>query len=140
MLSLTQNVNPMLFRRLQEFFFPRQCVVCGQRLALGELYVCPACLLKLPFEEEMDWRMNRHILRWRGEHPALAKCGALCIYRRENAVARLVHEMEKYSFSSGCSCISHCTMVLFPLPLGALTINILPFIICQFVKLVSFVV
>lgn len=84
----------MLFRRLQEFFFPRQCVVCGQRLALGELYVCPACLLKLPFEEEMDWRMNRHILRWRGEHPALAKCGALCIYRRENSVARLVHEMK----------------------------------------------
>jgi ComF family protein len=84
----------MLFLRLQDFFFPRQCVVCGRRLAVGEQYVCPVCLLKLPFEEEVDWRMNRHILRWRVEHPALRKCGALCIYRRENAAARLVHEMK----------------------------------------------
>jgi len=53
------------------------------------------CLLTLPVEtNETDWQLNRHILRWRGEHPSLQRMGALCIYQRENAAARLVHEVK----------------------------------------------
>ena len=40
--------------------------------------------------------------------------------------ARLVQEIEKWRLSSGCSFISHCTMVLFPEPEGALKIRSLP--------------
>ncbi len=81
--------------RFQDFFFPRTCVVCGTRLAPAEQFVCPLCLQSLPLEtSETDWQLNRHILRWRGEHPSLQRMGALCIYQRENAAARLVHEVK----------------------------------------------
>ena len=41
--------------------------------------------------------------------------------------AREVHEIEKERFNSGCSCISHLMIVLFPLPLGAEIIISFPF-------------
>ena len=84
-----------MLSRLLDFFFPRTCVVCGSRLAIGEQYVCPSCKIALPYEMlEVDWQLNRHILRWRSEAPALQRMGALCIYQRDNAAARLVHELK----------------------------------------------
>lgn len=62
---------------------------------MQERYVCPKCVVALPYERtETNWHLNRHMLRWRGEHPTLQRMGALCVYRRENGAARLVHELK----------------------------------------------
>ncbi|MCR5179643.1 MAG: ComF family protein [Bacteroidaceae bacterium] len=89
-------MNLSLFcRSALDFFFPRTCVVCGTRLASSEQFICPMCLISLPIETvETDWQLNRHIMRWRSEHPSLQRMGALCIYQRENAAAKLVHEVK----------------------------------------------
>ena len=84
-----------MFSRLLDFLFPRTCVVCDTRLARGEQYVCPRCLMSLPFEvSATDWELNRHTFRWRGEHPALLRMGALCVYRRDNGAARMIHALK----------------------------------------------
>ena len=85
----------MMLSRLLDFLFPRTCVVCDTRLAMGEQYVCPRCLMSLPLESmSTDWELNRHVFQWRSEHPALCRMAALCIYQRENAAAHLVHALK----------------------------------------------
>lgn len=85
----------LLSKRFLDFLFPRTCVVCDCRLALDEDFLCPRCRMELPFEQiDTDWQHNRHLLRWIAEHPTLQRMGALCIYQRENAAARLVHEVK----------------------------------------------
>ena len=37
-----------LWSRLLDLISPRQCVVCGQRLAITERSVCSSCYLHLP--------------------------------------------------------------------------------------------
>lgn len=84
-----------MFSRLLDFFFPRTCTICDTRLAIDERYVCPSCLLRLPYEQtSTDWGLNRHVFQWRSEHSSLYRMGALCIYQRENAAARLVHALK----------------------------------------------
>ncbi len=84
-----------MLTRLLDFFFPRTCVICDRRLAIGEQFVCPPCLMSLPLESvATDWQLNRHVFQWRSEHPVLYRMGALCIYHRENAAAHLVHALK----------------------------------------------
>ena len=84
-----------MLRQLQDFFFPRTCIGCDTRLASSEQFLCPSCRLTMPYESlETDWQLNRHVLRWRSEHPSLVRMGALCIYRRENTAARMVHQLK----------------------------------------------
>ena len=40
--------NNLYLQALLELFYPRICVVCGQKLISGENYVCLKCLLHLP--------------------------------------------------------------------------------------------
>ena len=84
-----------MFSRLFDFLFPRTCAICDTRLAFSEQFVCPRCLLELPFElVTSDWELNRHVFLWRSEHPSLVRMGALCIYHRENSAAHLVHSLK----------------------------------------------
>lgn len=80
---------------LKELFFPRHCAVCGCRLAPGEQFVCPTCMLSLPWEQHRDWEYNwRTVIR--DSHPSLQRMGALMRYARDNGAAGIVHELKFY--------------------------------------------
>ena len=78
---------------LVDLFFPRQCAACGCRLAPGEQFVCPECMLGLPWELHHDWVYNwRTAIRDR--HPSIQRMGALLNYIRDNSAAHIVHELK----------------------------------------------
>ena len=43
-----------IFSRFFRLLYPRTCVVCGDVLVDGELFLCSACLSGLPLNEGVD--------------------------------------------------------------------------------------
>lgn len=78
---------------LADLFFPRHCAACGCRLAPGEQFVCPECMLGLPWERYHDWVHNSRTAI-RDHHPSIQRMGALMCYTRDNSAAHIVHEFK----------------------------------------------
>lgn len=48
-MKIIENLNICkIFKDLLNFLFPRYCVMCGERLAEGEDYICVSCIRHLP--------------------------------------------------------------------------------------------
>lgn len=80
--------------RLINLVAPKQCVMCGCRLAVGEDVVCTSCNLDLPrtnyHEKPYDNEMAK--LFW-GRMP-VEKAAALFFYRSRSASSRIVYSMK----------------------------------------------
>ena len=80
--------------RLINLVAPKQCVMCGCRLAVGEDVVCTSCNLDLPrtnyHEKPYDNEMAK--LFW-GRMP-VEKAAALFFYRARSASSRIVYSMK----------------------------------------------
>lgn len=80
--------------RLTNLVAPKQCVMCGCRLAVGEDVVCTSCNLDLPrtnyHEKPYDNEMAK--LFW-GRMP-VEKAAALFFYRARSASSRIVYSMK----------------------------------------------
>lgn len=80
--------------RLINLVAPKQCVMCGCRLAVGEDVVCTSCNLDLPrtnyHEKPYDNEMAK--LFW-GRMP-VEKADALFFYRARSASSRIVYSMK----------------------------------------------
>ena len=81
--------------RLINLVAPKQCVMCGCRLAVGEDVVCTSCNLGLPrtnyHEKPYDNEMAK--LFW-GRMP-VEKAAALFFYRAHSASSRIVYSMKQ---------------------------------------------
>ena len=82
--------------RLINLVAPKQCVMCGCRLAVGEDVVCTSCNLDLPrtnyHEKPYDNEMAK--LFW-GRMP-VEKAAALFFYRAHSASSRIVYSMKYF--------------------------------------------
>lgn len=84
-----------VLNELWELFFPRCCVVCGQRLRKGECFICLHCLSELP-------RTNFHLLKnkeveqnfW-GKFP-IERATSFLYYAKGGDVRRLLYELKYY--------------------------------------------
>lgn len=78
---------------LSDLLFPRECVVCGGKLDVGEDSICGTCLLDVPYTRFWDWDENpaeRRIWRYAG----IESAASLFFYRYEGGYASLVHQVK----------------------------------------------
>ena len=87
------NKTNLIWRSVKELMFPRDCAGCGCQLALDEEFVCPQCMLDLPWETRHEWVYNWR-MSIRTQHPCLQRMGALMRYRRDNVAAQIVRNMK----------------------------------------------
>ena len=87
------NTTKKWIYSLVDLLFPRLCCACGERLAIGENFVCASCQLQLPLEVNHDWRYNRRRVIW-SDHPQLVRMGALTRYERGNRASMIVRNLK----------------------------------------------
>lgn len=80
-------------RSWADVFFPRQCVVCGCRLALDEQQLCVACLHQLPLVRFSSYRENPMADRFVGLFP-MERAAACFHYHRGAAVNRILFDLK----------------------------------------------
>lgn len=88
-------------KRFMDFFFPRECVVCGKRLATASNVICMACNLRLPrtgFQlQPEDNEMAK--LFWR--LIPIEKAAALFFYQPNSATSNIIRQL-KYKGNRSC--------------------------------------
>ena len=80
-------------RSLGDMLFPRLCCGCGERLSIGEHFVCSTCQLHLPLEINHDWQFNQRRMIW-SDHLQLFSVAALTRYERENIASHIVRSLK----------------------------------------------
>ena len=78
---------------LSDLLFPRECVVCGGKLDVGEDSICGTCLCDVPYTRFWDWDENpaeRRIWKYAG----IVSAASLFFYRYEGGYASLVHQVK----------------------------------------------
>lgn len=83
----------MRLRALMDFFFPRQCVVCGRNLAIEEHFLCSCCLLGMPVVRYASYEDNPMAQTFWGLVP-FERAAAIFHYRHDSALSRLLFEMK----------------------------------------------
>ena len=79
---------------IADFFLPRRCVVCNNRLQKGEAVVCGHCLLSNPMDGVfINFADNRMVdcLKGRGD---VVRANALFEFHPKSAMANLVYKMK----------------------------------------------
>lgn len=82
---------------IADFLFPRECHVCGVRLADGERYICTPCLSALPRSLYHRRPMNPMERRFAGIVPFERATGHF-LYARGSAMASLVQDLKYRHF------------------------------------------
>ena len=87
-------MNASLLTRIFDLIAPRQCVICGQRLAVTESVLCANCHRHLPltlFEQHPhDNNMAQYL---RGRFP-VCRAAALFHYEAKSSAAQLIYELK----------------------------------------------
>lgn len=83
----------MRLRALIDFFFPRQCVVCGRNLAVEESFLCSSCLLGMPVVRYASYEDNPMAQAFWGLVP-FERAAAVFHYRHDSAFSRVLFEMK----------------------------------------------
>lgn len=80
--------------RIFDLIAPRQCAVCGQRLAVSESVLCASCHLHLPLTGyERTPKDNEMARRFWGLIP-IEQAAALFFYEAQSETARLVYDLK----------------------------------------------
>lgn len=95
-------LNPSLFilnffARLINLISPKQCVVCGCRLAIGEEVICSVCNIHLPRTNFADKPYDNVMAKmfW-GQIPVM-RAAALFYYEPHSEVSRVIHSMKYFN-------------------------------------------
>ena len=84
-----------IWKDLYEFLFPRYCAICGERLLVGEDYLCLDCLRKLPrtrLHEREDNVIEKNL--W-GRFP-VERASSFLYYSKGGGVQKLLYELKYY--------------------------------------------
>lgn len=76
---------PVFARRVADFLFPRVCVVCKQRLQVGEEYICVSCLQSMPYTRLEGRRGNVLERLFMSEDYELGRATALYYYQTHSS-------------------------------------------------------
>lgn len=76
-----------------DLLFPRSCVMCGQRLARAEEYVCLSCLRGLP-RTHYDTAAGNPLERAFWGRADVKRAAAFFFYYKDNAACRILHELK----------------------------------------------
>lgn len=80
--------------RLLDLIAPRQCSVCGRRLAVSERTLCSACLLHLPRTGYQLTPDDNPMVQLFWKHTPIRLAAALIYYEPHSEVARVVYDMK----------------------------------------------
>lgn len=102
-----------------EFFLPRQCAICQNRLLASEEHICMSCLIRLPrtpllWKEENEFEKNL----W-GKLP-LQRATSYLHYSKGGDVRKLLYELKYYHNPSIGEFLGRC-MAQELLPIGFFT-------------------
>lgn len=86
---------------MQDFFFPRTCLICGKRLLHGENGVCLACLSSLPYTHLNNTVGNAMERCFWGKFP-IRQASSLFYYAKDGAVAQILYAMKYYNRQRLC--------------------------------------
>jgi ComF family protein len=78
---------------LLELFYPRICVVCGQKLISTESFVCLKCLLHLPRTNYHNEPENRMEMLFYGR-VRIEKAGAFFEFRKGSPYQKILHHLK----------------------------------------------
>jgi len=78
---------------LGDLFFPRTCLVCGEKLDIGVRHLCAKCLDDLPLTYFWGWEGNPAEQRLAAVSHVETAC-SLFFYRRDSAYSRLIHDFK----------------------------------------------
>jgi len=82
------------WRRILDFISPRQCVVCGKRLAPSENSLCSACMLHLPRTTYQFTPDDNPMVQLFWHLTPVRHAAALIYYEPHSEVARIVYDMK----------------------------------------------
>ena len=80
--------------RILDFISPRQCVVCGQRLAPTERSLCTACLLHLPRTAYQFTPLDNPMAQLFWKLAPIERAAALLYYEPHSEVAQLFYDLK----------------------------------------------
>ncbi len=80
--------------RFLDFISPRQCVVCGERLAPTERSLCSVCVLHLPRTTYQFTPENNPMAQLFWHLTPVERAAALLFYEPHSEMARLVYDMK----------------------------------------------
>ena len=80
--------------RILDFIAPRQCVVCGSRLAPTERTLCSACLLYLPRTAFQFTPDDNAMVQLFWGHTPILRAAALIYYQPHSEMAQIVYAMK----------------------------------------------
>ncbi len=86
--------------KLFDLIAPRQCALCGQRLAASESVVCGPCHLGMPVTDYAAKPYDNPMARLFWGQVAVERVAALLFYKRKTDVAAMIHDM-KYHHQPG---------------------------------------
>lgn len=81
-----------IWRRFLDFVSPRQCVICGHRLAVTEEALCPVCIMNLP-RTNFSFDDNPMLRMFFGIIP-VQKVSAFCYYSPGSEMSQAVYDMK----------------------------------------------
>lgn len=82
------------WKRLLDFISPRQCCVCGRRLAVTEQCLCAGCLLHLPRTTYQFTPDDNPMVQLFWKHTPIRRAAALIFYEPQAEVARMVYDLK----------------------------------------------
>jgi len=77
---------------LGDLFFPRMCLVCGEKLDIGTRHLCSRCADDIPLTYFWSWDGNPAEQRLAEAH--VEKACSLFFYRRDSAYSSLIHNFK----------------------------------------------
>lgn len=80
--------------RILDFISPRQCVVCGERLAPTEHSLCSACLLHLPRTTYQFTPHDNPMAQLFWKLAPVERAAALIFYEPHSEVAQLIYDLK----------------------------------------------
>ena len=90
-----------LWNDLRDFFFPRMCLACGEKLLRGEERVCLRCLSDLPKTRILNTPGNEMESRmW--AHENLRRASSLYYYAKGGSVSKILHGMKYQNRKALC--------------------------------------
>ena len=80
--------------RVLDFIAPRQCVVCGSRLAIGEHSICTVCNLHLPRTAFQFSPTDNPMAQLFWHHTPVERAAALFYYQSHSETARILYDLK----------------------------------------------
>lgn len=82
-----------LWSSIQDFIFPRLCVVCEHRLQYNEQHLCLSCIANLPkthYYKQDENRMEQYL----GARFLFKRATAFCYFYKEGSLQKIAHEFK----------------------------------------------